>query len=146
MGNINGIIISPLEVISNNKGNILHALKESNDSYKGFGEAYFSIVQKNLIKGWKKHSKMTLNLIVPVGNIKFVVFDDRIESKTYGNFFSIILGNDNYKRLTVPPNIWLAFQGVGENLNMLLNIADIEHDPLESINAKIDEIVYDWKL
>ena len=45
-----------------------------------------------------------------------------------------VLGENNYSRLTIPPNNWVAFQGIGMGKNMLLNIANIEHDPSESIN------------
>ena len=37
-----------------------------------FGEAYFSKIKFNKIKAWKYHSKMTLNLAVPHGKVKFV--------------------------------------------------------------------------
>ena len=67
-----GLIISELNQIYNPKGDILHALKKSDSSFNNFGEAYFSFVKYNQIKGWKKHTKMNMNLIVPVGEIKFV--------------------------------------------------------------------------
>ena len=31
-------------------------------------------------------------------------------------------------------------------MNILLNIADIEHDPNESINLPLDSFYYDWKI
>ena len=57
-------------------------MKETSAGYAGFGEAYFSQVDKGAIKAWKRHKKMTLNLLVPVGEIKFVLFDDREASNT----------------------------------------------------------------
>ena len=141
---IEGLTISPLQIIPNPKGEILHAMKAGDKMFKGFGEAYFSVANKGEIKGWKKHLKMTLNLIVHVGNIRFVVFDDREGSKSYGAFHSIIIGKKNYQRVTVPPNVWMAFQGIGDELNLLLNIANIEHDPEEAVSIKVDEIKYAW--
>ena len=49
--------------------------------FNHFKESYFSTVNGDVIKPWKKHNKMTLNLVVPLGEIKFVLFDDRRESK-----------------------------------------------------------------
>jgi dTDP-4-dehydrorhamnose 3,5-epimerase len=49
-----------------------------------------------------------------------------------------VLGNSNYCRLTVPPNFWVAFKGIGANTNMLMNVANIEHDPNESLNKSLD--------
>ena len=63
---MDGVILTPLK-ISNIKGDIQHIAKASDPGYVGFGEAYMSSINKGAIKGWKKHNKMTLNLIVIIG-------------------------------------------------------------------------------
>lgn len=126
------IHITPLKRISNEKGDILHALKSSETDYRGFGEAYFSSVNKGSIKGWKKHALMQLNLIVPLGTIKFYLFDEESNSPQ-----TVILGKDNYCRLMVKSGLWVAFEGVDE-INILLNIASIEHNPEEAISKPIE--------
>ncbi|MFN7012901.1 MAG: dTDP-4-dehydrorhamnose 3,5-epimerase [Bacteroidia bacterium] len=140
--NIDGITLNPLKIITGDKGSVLHALKSYEKSYISFGEAYFSTIHFNEIKGWKKHHEMILNIVVPVGKIKFVVFDDRIESPTKNNFFEIVLSPENYYRLTVQPGLWMAFKGMNEGLNMLLNIASIPHNPNEAENLSIEKINY----
>jgi dTDP-4-dehydrorhamnose 3,5-epimerase len=132
------IVLTPLKQIHNPKGDIYHAMKKSDNGYDGFGEAYFSTVHKDDIKGWKNHTKMTLNLVVPVGAIEFVVYNEDTKE-----FFNIELSQENYQRLTVKPGLWMAFRGVGEH-NMLLNLASIEHDPSEAVNMDLDEIKYEW--
>lgn len=141
---IDGVIITPLKRIPHPKGDIFHALKVSESSFFGIGEIYFSSILKNERKGWKKHSKMILNLVVPVGGIRFVIFDDRLESVSRGEFFELTLSKDNYCRLTVPSGVWFAFEGQGFELNLLLNIASIEHDPDEAQNMELNEMTYDW--
>lgn len=132
------VIVTPLKQILHPKGDIYHAMKKSDDGFECFGEAYFSTINKKEIKGWKKHTQMTLNLVVPIGEIEFVVYNE--ESR---EFFSIKLSQNNYKRLTVKPNVWVAFRGIGEH-NILLNLASIEHNPCESVNIELEEIVYAW--
>jgi dTDP-4-dehydrorhamnose 3,5-epimerase len=141
---IDGVQISSLKKISHPKGDIFHALKQTDDSYNGFGEAYFSFVSEGAIKGWKKHTKMVLNLIVPQGAVKFVIYDDREDSRTKGVFMDVELSPMNYQRLTVQPNLWVAFQGKGPGSNMLLNVASIAHDPSESCNAELGVFNYCW--
>lgn len=141
---IEGALLTPLKQIFHPKGNILHAMKCCDPGFTGFGEAYFSTINAGDIKGWKKHLRMTMNLVVPVGKIRFVIHDDRIDSSTRGKFFSVVIDNDNYQRVTVPPGVWMGFQGVGTNLNLLLNLADLEHDPTESENIPLDSFSYDW--
>ena len=135
---MDGVSLTPLRKIVNPKGDIYHAMKKSDIGYDGFGEAYFSAINKNVVKGWKKHTKMTLNLIVPIGEIEIIVYDD-----TLSEFFSVILSQENYQRLTVTPNLWLAFKGLGTE-NILLNVASIEHDPSESENLELKDIYYEW--
>ena len=132
------IIVTPLKQIHHPKGDVFHAMKKSDNGFDGFGEAYFSTINKKEIKGWKKHTQMTLNLVVIIGEIEFVVFDEDSQE-----FFSINLSQHNYNRLTVKPNVWMAFRGIGE-YNMLLNLANLEHDPIESQSMELDKISYEW--
>ena len=135
---------TPISIIKVDDGDVLHALKSNEDSFSKFGEAYFSNVKSGQTKAWKMHKKMTLNIIVPVGEIKFVLFKDAKEFSGETDFEEFSLSRSNYKRLTVPPNFWLGFQCKSEEDAMLLNIADIEHDPAEVKNMEINEIDYDW--
>jgi dTDP-4-dehydrorhamnose 3,5-epimerase len=140
---MDGVILTPLRQIHHPKGDVFHAMKKSDAGYEGFGEAYFSTIHKDDIKGWKKHTQMTLNLVVPVGEIEFVMYDDRDDSSSNGKFLSATLGMDTYQRLTVAPNVWVAFRGLKET-NLLLNLASIEHDPAEAITINLDKITYAW--
>lgn len=137
MRKFEGIDVTPLKIISDTNGDVMHALKENEATFSKFGEAYFSSVKQNVVKGWKKHKIMISNIVVPVGEIRFVFYDDRNHSKTQGKFFEISLSKENYCRLTVQPGIWMAFQGIGKDLNLLLNISSITHDPLECENVPI---------
>ena len=141
---IEGVLLTPLKRIPNPKGDIQHAMKRSSPGFVGFGEAYFSTVHPQEIKGWKRHRSATLNLVVPVGDVRFVIHDDRQSSKTQGLFHEVIVGSANYARLTVQPGLWVAFQGQSAAGNMLLNISNEEHDPTEADNCDLDSIIYQW--
>ena len=141
---IKDVVTTKLDIIDTLGGDVMHAMKESSVGYAGFGEVYFSQVDKGVIKAWKRHKKMTLNLAVPVGEIRFVLFDDREVSNT--QFQEIIISKGNYCRLTVPPMVWMGFQGLSESGSMLLNIADIEHDPDEVDRKEMSEINYNWNI
>ena len=68
---------------------------------------------------------MTMNLVVPVGNVQFNFYDDqRYFNKHY-------YWRKNYSRITVPPMIWFGFKGLSSSTSYILNISDINHDPLE---------------
>ena len=141
---IEGVLLTRLNVIPAAGGSVLHAMKRGDSGECGFGEAYFSTVEPGAVKAWKRHRRMTLNLVVPIGEIRFVLFDDREGSRSKGEFMQEGLSLRNYFRLTVPPGLWMGFQGCGSGPSMLLNVANMPHDPDEMDHKDLGEIAYDW--
>tara|TARA_Y100000589_G_scaffold222041_1_gene209607 strand:+ start:1686 stop:2108 length:423 start_codon:yes stop_codon:yes gene_type:complete len=133
------IELNNLKIIETSGGDVRHFLKSVDNSYKGFGEIYFSFINKGSIKGWKLHTKMTMNLVVPIGEVGFVFFEDSSSSfKVYK------IGENNYNRLTVPPNIWFGFKGIGLSRNLVVNLSDIIHDPNESKKLNLEKLNFNW--
>ena len=141
---IEGVKLSDNKIINSADGSVLHGIKRTDNYFYGFGEAYFSTVNFNCVKGWKKHIKMNLNLVVPHGEILFVLYDDRSNSITKNQFMDFTISLNNYYRLTVPPNVWMAFKGEDTSLNLLLNVANIEHDSNEVVRTDLNKIKYQW--
>lgn len=140
---ITGVELHPLKRITVPKGDILHALKSGDSGYVGFGEAYFSEIKNGEVKGWKRHNRMILNIVVVKGEIGFVVYDDRQDSHTYGEYMHFALSPDkNYSRLTLAPGLWMAFYGIGEGTSMLMDIIPEHHDPTEADKKELEEIPY----
>ena len=143
---IDDVFLTELKIIDVPGGEVLHAMKKNDYGYSGFGEAYFSRVHPGVVKAWKKHMLMTLNLVICSGSVRFVIFDDRPESSSKGLFYEVTLSHQNYVRLTLPPLLWFGFQGIGNDTNMLLSIVDIPHCPDEVTRLDIAEIKYDWRV
>lgn len=141
---ISGVILTQLQIVPVEDGDVLHVIKHSSPGFVSFGEAYFSTILPGRIKAWKKHHRMTLNFAVPAGCVRFVIFDDRMNSPSYGQTDEIRLSLSNYVRLTVPPNLWVGFQCLGETQGLILNFADIEHEPSESERLPIEAIPFNW--
>lgn len=139
---IKDVIITSLDVIDTLGGNVMHGIKCSSEGYAGFGEAYFSQIDEGAVKGWKRHKEMTLNLIVPMGEVRFVLFDERDSSNV--QFQEVVISKNNLCRLTVPPMIWMGFQSLSTGGSMLLNIANIEHDINEVDKKNIEEFEFNW--
>ena len=146
MLNVDGVTITHLKYIAVPDGDVFHVMKNSDPGYNGFGEAYFSTIKSGSIKAWKRHNEMTLNIVVPIGRIRFVIYDDRDDSITCGQFYEVTLSREKYYRLTVPPMVWLGFQCVGNETAVLLNVANIPHNPDEANKKEIEEIIFDWSL
>lgn len=135
---IAGVAVTPLRVIAAEKGRVLHVLRSFDVGFAGFGEAYFSTVECGAIKGWRRHRRMTLNLVVPIGQVEFRAFDDRW-GRDCAISTAVLLSPESYCRLTVPPGIWLSFRGGAPGTNLVLNIANLPHDPAEADVLPLDE-------
>src|SRR5260370_245511 len=98
---IDGVLLTPLICIQGEAGAVMHALKKSAHGYAGFGEAYFSKIHEGAIKSWRRHTRVTMNLVVAFGQVRFVLYDDRAGSDTQHQFDEVNLGERNYARLTV---------------------------------------------
>ena len=73
---IEGVRIVPRARIPDERGTVMHMLKATDPEFLGFGEIYFSTVYPGVVKGWHRHTEMTLNYACVHGRIKLVLFDE----------------------------------------------------------------------
>lgn len=142
----NPILKTDLEIINAEEGSVFHFIKNTDVGFKNFGEVYFSNVEKDCIKAWKMHKEMTLNLVVPVGRVLFHFIDGRKDSEEFNKLHSVVLSQDPYFRLTVPPMFWFGFKGLANGLNLISNQADLVHDPEEVERKPIDAFDVNWNM
>jgi len=125
--NLENIKVVQLSTFDVEGGSVLHAIKKDDIGYMGLGEVYFSFINPRAIKAWKLHKQMTLNLVVPLGKVRFV-FCDSLNS---GYYRVEDVGEGNYVRLTERPSL-------------VTNIADLKHDVNEVIKKEIATFCYKW--
>ena len=144
---IHDVVITPLKQIVDDRGKVMHMLRRDTKLFDGFGEIYFSFVNSLAVKAWKLHRRLTMNLAVPFGIIKLVLYDERKNSRTKGKIHEIIIGEEDYCLVTVPPGIWNGFQGLGTTRSLIANCATLPHDPNEVERLDIDDlrIPYMWQ-
>lgn len=143
---IDGVIVTPLKQILDERGKVMHMLRADSLHFEKFGEIYFSCIYPGAIKAWHLHKAMTLNYAVPHGRIKFVLYDDRPRSPTRGELQEFFIGSDNYYLVTVPPRVWNGFKGIGGETAIVANCASIPHNPeeIERREPFDPSIPYDW--
>lgn len=144
---IDGVLITPLKIIRDDRGAVMHMLRADAPHFRGFGEVYFSAVNPGAVKAWKRHRDMTLNLAVVSGALRLVLYDDRADSPTRGEVQEILFGpDDGYALVTVPPGLWAGFGCVGDVPALMANCATLVHDPAEAegLPADTDRIPYRW--
>ena len=118
---IDGVIITKLKQIKDDRGRVMHMLRKDDKVFKNFGEIYFSTIYHNKIKAWHLHKKAVLNYACIKGEVKLVLFDDRTKSKSYGTYSEYILTPKKYFLITIPPYIWNGFKGLDKSESIVAN-------------------------
>ena len=144
---IEGVKIIKKNQITDDRGKVMHMMRNDDENFKKFGEIYFSSVNPKFIKAWHLHKKMTLNYVVVYGKVKLVLYDDRKKSSSNGVLEEILLSNNDYKLVSIPPMIWNGFASQDKNIAIIANCSDIPHDKNEIIRIPADDtkIPYNWK-
>lgn len=145
---IEGVKVVPLRQIPDERGKIMHMLKCTDSHFEKFGEVYFSIAYPGVIKAWHVHTKQVQFYAVILGMIKLVLYDERKDSKTYGELMEIFIGEDNYQLIRLPIGVVNGYKTIGVKPAIIANCATEPHDPKEMIryDPLNSHINYDWSL
>ena len=140
---INGVVITPLKQIRDERGAVFHMLRRDADHFADFGEVYFSVINPGVTKGWRKHTEMISSLCCVQGKAKLVLM-----SEESGEVVEITIGADpeDYKLVTIPPGVWSAFACIGDEPAMIANCASILHRADEAETRALDNppLPYEW--
>jgi len=133
------VTVTALKQIQVRGGDVKRYIRASDTNFKGFGEVYFSYINFNQIKAWKRHKRVTLNITVPMGRVKFVFWNEKINICQ-----EIIIGDSAYNLLTIEPNVWFGFMGMRSPTSLVANFTDLIHDPTEVDSRELDYINFLW--
>lgn len=145
---IDGVAVLPLRQIADERGAVLHVMRNDSPLFTAFGEVYCSLTLPGAVKAWKRHLRQTQHFAVPVGRLRLVLVDRRPDSPTSGVVEQHILGRpDHYVLCRIPPGIWYGFQALDDQSALIVNLADMPHEVEESERLEIDNgpIEFDWK-
>jgi len=149
MKKIEGVLIKPLRKIPDERGSIMHMLRNDDEHFEQFGEVYFSTAYPGAIKGWHEHTKQVQNYAVVFGMIKLVLYDNRKDSETYKELIEIFMGDLNYVLVRIPTGVINGYKCIGDKTSIVANCSTLPHvadgemiryDPLSDI------VPYKWDL
>jgi dTDP-4-dehydrorhamnose 3,5-epimerase len=126
------------------RGEIFHMLRNDDPEFRQFGEIYFSTINVGATKAWHLHKEMTLNYLLVVGSVRFVVMDDREQSSSFGRFQEIFLDPKESKLVSIPPWVWNGFTCLGQNPSIIANCATVPHRPDEIIRRSSQDPYFEY--
>ncbi len=144
---IEGVEIKELVMHKDERGFFCELIRSSDSFFQGkFGQLSHSMSRQGVFKAWHLHRKQTEWMYVAVGNIKFVLYDMRQESKTYKELVEMLVGEKfGHKVIKVPPGIAHGYKIIDGPMHIFY-VASREYDPSDDIKIPHDEpsIGYDW--
>ena len=130
---IDGVLVTDLRQIIDERGAVLHHMRRDAPEFTTFGECYFSEMVPGAVKAWKRHREQTQHLAVPIGRVRFVIYDDRESLPTHDKIQIVELGRPNdYNRLRIPRGLWYGFTCLSDQPALIANCADQPHDPTDA--------------
>ena len=143
---IEGVVLTKLDQIKDERGKIMHMMRNDYPIFKKFGEIYFSTVKPTFVKAWHLHKEATLNYVCIKGKVKLVLFDDRNKSNTRGEYQEYVLSPSDYFMVTIPPFVWNGFKGVDKDESIIANCMTIPHNENEMVRTEhtSKDFEYNW--
>ncbi len=107
--------VRPLEVFSDDRGNLFEVLRRDDKEFVVFGQVYFVENRTPFtVRAFHKHFKMWDWFCITNGSAKFVFFDDPKHQPEI-----VIADSKQPKLIAVPPTVWHGWMSLEPNTQML---------------------------
>jgi dTDP-4-dehydrorhamnose 3,5-epimerase len=147
---IEGVIIKNLRVVPDERGWLMEILRCDDTVFSKFGQVYITTAYPGVVKAWHCHKKQTDNFTCVHGMMKVVLYDSRRESPTFKSIMEIFVGEKNPVLISVPPEIYHGFKGIGNETAYFLSIPTLPYNYAEPDEYRLPpdstDIPYDWGL
>jgi len=145
---IAGVKVKTLKVIPDERGRLMEILRNDDDLFVKFGQAYLTTAYPGVVKGWHYHKVQYDNFVCVGGMMQLVLYDARKESLTFKEVNEFFMGPHNPILVQIPPYVYHGFKALGTQEGMMLNLpSEVYHykDPDEfRVPPDSKEIPYDW--
>jgi len=145
---IEGVKIKKLKTIPDERGRLMEVLRNDDDLFIRFGQAYITTAYPGVVKAWHYHKKQHDNFACISGMMKVVLYDGREDSPTKGDVNEFFIGVHNPMLVQIPPGVMHGFKCIGNSEAIVLNCPTEPYDHAEPdefrLPAHTPEIPYDW--
>jgi dTDP-4-dehydrorhamnose 3,5-epimerase len=146
---IDHVVVKKLNRLVDERGYLMEILRNDDELFETFGQAYVSACFPGMIKAWHCHEVQYDRFCCLQGNLKIGLFDDRKDSPTHGQTQTIVIGVLNPCLVRIPPYVWHGFMAVGDETAVVLNLPTelFNYDKPDELRraAHDPEIPFTWK-
>ena len=149
---LDGVFIIKNKIFQDERGTFIKTFNkeefEKNNLCTQFNESYFSISNKDVIRGMHfqlppfEHEKL---VYVTKGKILDVVVDLRKNSKTLGKSINLELSEENGYSIYIPKGLAHGFKSLENGTTTIYNVATV-YNPENDYGIKWDSFEFDWQI
>ena len=145
---IDGVEVKMLRVMPDDRGRLMEILRKDDEIYEGFGQVYMTTAYPGVVKAWHYHEHQHDFTTCVFGMIKYVLFDSREGSPTFGETNEFVIGEYSPLLVKVPPMVWHGFKNIGLKEAIIVNTVTRPFNYLEPDEKRADPhdniTGYDW--
>jgi dTDP-4-dehydrorhamnose 3,5-epimerase len=145
---IEGIIVKEIKKLVDERGFFSELLRKDWDIFiqnEEIVQINLSYSYPNIIRAWHRHLKGQIDFFICItGAIKVCAYDDREDSKTFGELDEIVISEEALKVVRIPGILWHGYKALGvKPIKMLYGVNKLYNykDPDEERRAWNDPSV-----
>lgn len=119
---IEGVKVKPLRWIPDERGRLMEILRNDEELFDKFGQAYVTTTYPGVVKAWHYHKLQDDFFTCLTGVVKLVIFDNREDSSTYRTINEFFIGENNQNLVVVPRLCYHGWKCISERESMVLNL------------------------
>lgn len=147
---IDGVEIKQLKPNADERGYLMEILREDDEIFRHFGQAYVSLNYPGVVRAWHYHKLQDDFIAVVKGMIKLALYDAREGSPTKGQVEEHFLGEQNNILIKIPVGVMHGYKTIGVEPSLLINFPTRTYDHAQPDEYRLpwdtEEIPYDWAL
>ena len=123
---INGVKCIELKAHVDDRGYLIEILRSSDKHFTKFGQVYMvGDFTRGTIRAFHKHNKLWDWFFISHGAAKFVLADDRKNSKTHLNIDTFVISRANPCILVVPPGVYHGWMSLEDDTQMISTASEV---------------------
>lgn len=150
---IHDVELKELQLNIDERGSLTEIWRSDWDFYQGNDVpemSYVSVTHPGIIRAWHRHLEGQIDhFVVPHGQVKVGLYDDRENSPTQGELDTYIVGEGNMQAIRVPGDCWHGFKTIGDEPATLINfptkLYEYKDPDEERLPYDTDKIPLDWE-
>lgn len=128
--------VKPLEVFSDDRGNLFEVLRRDDKDFSSFGQVYFVEDRTPFtIRAFHRHFKMWDWFCITHGSAKFIFFDKPEHEPEV-----VVVDSKQPRLIAVPPKIWHGWTSL-EPKTQMLSIASQPYDKKKPDEERCDPYI-----